>query len=42
LDEDWDAVLNINLNAAFVLAREFGKEMVRRQNGKIIFTCSLN
>jgi 2-dehydro-3-deoxy-D-gluconate 5-dehydrogenase len=40
-DEDWDTVLNINLNAAFVLAREFGKEMVQRQNGKIIFTCSL-
>lgn len=40
-DEDWDTVLNINLNSAFVLAREFGKEMVQRQKGKIIFTCSL-
>jgi 2-deoxy-D-gluconate 3-dehydrogenase len=40
-DADWDSVLNINLNAAFVLAREFGKEMVQRKNGKIIFTCSL-
>ena len=40
-DEDWDTVLNINLNSAFVLARELGKEMVQRQNGKIIFTCSL-
>ena len=40
-DADWDSVLNINLNASFVLAREFGKEMVQRQNGKIIFTCSL-
>jgi 2-deoxy-D-gluconate 3-dehydrogenase len=40
-DADWDAVLNINLNASFVLAREFGKEMVQRQQGKIIFTCSL-
>jgi 2-deoxy-D-gluconate 3-dehydrogenase len=40
-DDDWDCVLNINLNSGFVLAREFGKEMVQRQNGKIIFTCSL-
>lgn len=40
-DEDWDAVLNINLDAAFILAREFGKEMVERKSGKIIFTCSL-
>jgi 2-deoxy-D-gluconate 3-dehydrogenase len=40
-DEDWDSVLSINLNAAFILAREFGKEMVKRGEGKIIFTCSL-
>jgi len=40
-DEDWDAVLTINLDAAFILAREFGKEMVKRKSGKIIFTCSL-
>ena len=40
-DEDWDSVLSINLDAAFNLAREFGKEMVQRGEGKIIFTCSL-
>jgi 2-deoxy-D-gluconate 3-dehydrogenase len=40
-DEEWDSVLSINLNAAFILAREFGKEMIERQHGKIIFTCSL-
>ncbi|MDP5121105.1 MAG: SDR family oxidoreductase [Spirosomaceae bacterium] len=40
-DEYWDNVLNINLNAPFLLAREFGKEMVARGSGKIIFTCSL-
>jgi 2-deoxy-D-gluconate 3-dehydrogenase len=40
-DKDWDDVLDINLDAAFILAREFGKEMVKRKNGKIIFTCSL-
>ena len=40
-DEDWDSVLDINLDAAFILAREFGKEMINRGGGKIIFTCSL-
>ena len=40
-DEDWDSVLAINLDAAFILAREFGKEMIQRKEGKIIFTCSL-
>jgi 2-deoxy-D-gluconate 3-dehydrogenase len=40
-DEDWDSVLSVNLDAAFILAREFGKEMVQRGEGKIIFTCSL-
>lgn len=40
-DEEWDSVLNINLDAAFILAREFGKEMIKRKSGKIIFTCSL-
>lgn len=40
-DEEWDEVLNVNLDAAFILAREFGKEMIKRKNGKIIFTCSL-
>lgn len=40
-DEEWDSVLAINLDAAFILAREFGKEMITREKGKIIFTCSL-
>lgn len=40
-DEYWDRVLSINLDAAFILAREFGKEMLARKSGKIIFTCSL-
>jgi len=29
-DEYWDKVLSINLDAAFILAREFGKEMIGR------------
>lgn len=40
-DEDWDSVLAINLDAQFLLTREFGKDMVTRGSGKIIFTCSL-
>jgi len=40
-DEMWDKVLNTNLNAQFILAREFGKEMVARGKGKIVFIASL-
>jgi 2-deoxy-D-gluconate 3-dehydrogenase len=40
-DEYWDKVIEVNLNAQFVLAREFGKDMVQRGSGKIIFTASL-
>lgn len=40
-DEYWDKVLNVNLDAPFLLTREFGKKMVERGKGKIIFTCSL-
>ncbi len=40
-DEYWDKVLEVNLNAQFVLARELGKDMLARGKGKIIFTASL-
>ena len=40
-DELWDQVMAINLDAAFILARELGCEMLERRSGKIIFTCSL-
>lgn len=40
-DEYWDRVLEINLSAQFVLTREFGKLMVERGSGKVIFTGSL-
>lgn len=40
-DEYWDKVIAINLNAQFLLAREFGKRMVERGHGKIVFTASL-
>ncbi len=40
-DEMWDNVLNVNLNAQFILTRELGKEMILRGGGKVIFTASL-
>ncbi|MDQ8201468.1 SDR family NAD(P)-dependent oxidoreductase [Pelagicoccus sp. SDUM812003] len=40
-DEYWDKVIEVNLNAQFILSREIGKEMVERGSGKIIFTASL-
>ena len=40
-DEYWDQVIEVNLSAQFVLSREFGRDMVARGSGKIIFTASL-
>lgn len=40
-DEYWDRVIDINLNAQFIIAREIGKHMIENGKGKIIFTCSL-
>jgi 2-deoxy-D-gluconate 3-dehydrogenase len=40
-DEYWDRVMEVNLNSQFILSREFGKKMVERGSGKIIFTASL-
>ncbi|HZH36474.1 MAG TPA: SDR family NAD(P)-dependent oxidoreductase [Flavisolibacter sp.] len=40
-DDEWDQVLSINLDTPFILAREFGKEMIQRGSGKVVFTCSL-
>ena len=40
-DEFWDEIMNINLNAQFILTREIGKRMVDAGAGKIVFTCSL-
>jgi 2-deoxy-D-gluconate 3-dehydrogenase len=40
-DDLWDRVLEVNLNAQFVLSRELGREMLARANGKIIFIASL-
>jgi 2-deoxy-D-gluconate 3-dehydrogenase len=40
-DELWDRVLEVNLTAQFVLARELGRRMVEQGGGKIIFVASL-
>ncbi len=40
-DEYWDTVIEVNLSAQFVLARELGRPMVARGNGKIVFTASV-
>jgi len=40
-DEMWDKVIEVNQTAQFILTREFGKDMVARGAGKVIFTASL-
>lgn len=40
-DEMWDKVIEVNLNAQFILTRDIGATMVERGSGKIIFTASL-
>jgi 2-deoxy-D-gluconate 3-dehydrogenase len=40
-DDLWDRVLEVNLTAPFLLARELGRGMVEQGSGKIIFVASL-
>ncbi len=40
-DDIWDEVIEVNLNAQFVITREIGRGMVERGSGKVIFTASL-
>ncbi|HEX2629679.1 MAG TPA: SDR family oxidoreductase [Chitinophagaceae bacterium] len=40
-DEYWDTIIDINLNAQFILTREIGKRMIGQGYGKIVFTASL-
>lgn len=40
-DEMWFEVIEVNLNAQFLLSREIGSRMVERGSGKIVFTASL-
>ncbi len=40
-DEYWFEVIDVNLNAQFLLSRDIGAKMIERGSGKIIFTASL-
>jgi 2-deoxy-D-gluconate 3-dehydrogenase len=40
-DADWDAVIDVNLTAPFLLTRELGRRMVARGRGKIVFVASV-
>ena len=40
-DEMWDSVIEVNLSAAFRLARRIGAGMLQRGQGKVIFTASM-
>ena len=40
-DEDWDAVVEINMNAVFRLSRAAGRQMLSQGHGKIINVASL-
>ncbi|MEK7951401.1 SDR family oxidoreductase [Luteolibacter soli] len=40
-DEMWFDVIDVNLNAPFLLSREIGARMIERGSGKVIFTASL-
>lgn len=40
-DDFWFEVIDVNLNAQFLLSRDIGAKMIERGSGKIIFTASL-
>src|SRR5919108_4514148 len=40
-DEGWDRVVEVDLTAPFLLARELGRTMLARESGKIIFVASV-
>lgn len=40
-DDYWDKIIEVNLNAQFILSREIAKGMIARGSGKIVFTASL-
>jgi len=40
-DADWDFLIELNLTSQFILAREIGRAMLNRGDGKVIFTASL-
>ena len=36
-----DQVIEVNLTSQFIITREFGRDMLERGSGKVIFTASL-
>ncbi|NEU30903.1 SDR family oxidoreductase [bacterium LRH843] len=40
-EEDWERIININLNGAYRMSQEVGKKMIERQSGNIINITSL-
>ncbi|PPK99849.1 SDR family NAD(P)-dependent oxidoreductase [Parapedobacter indicus] len=40
-ESDWNAVIQTNLTAPFLVSKHVGKFMIRRKRGKIIHICSL-
>lgn len=38
---DWEAVIRLNLTAAFLVAQSVGRRMIPRRRGKIVNVCSL-
>ncbi len=41
-DEDWQAIVDLNLTATFRCSREFGKEMLKNGHGRIINIASVH
>ena len=39
--EDWDDVMAVNLDAPFILTREFGRRMLARGHGKVVNVASV-
>ncbi|MEM6428511.1 MAG: 2-dehydro-3-deoxy-D-gluconate 5-dehydrogenase KduD [Deinococcota bacterium] len=40
-DDYWDTIIDVNLNAQFIVTRELAQGMLERGRGKVIFTASL-
>ena len=40
-DENWDALMDLNVNGVFAVSRAVGRHMIERRAGKIINICSI-
>jgi NAD(P)-dependent dehydrogenase (short-subunit alcohol dehydrogenase family) len=40
-DEEWNSIIDTNLNGTFRANQVFGRQMIRQQGGSIVNTCSL-